>query len=250
MTPATKHILVVDDDAQIRHLLHEYLTGSGFRVSGVGSGTEARAAFARGDVDMVLLDIVLPDIDGTALAKEFFAISDKPIIMLTVKGEEVERIVGLELGADDYITKPFSPRELLARIRAIFRRTRTDTAASGTMENAVTVFAFGNWELHPATRRLVRHDGEERRLTASEFGLLNAFIRRPKHVLTREQLLASSRSDPDAVFDRSIDYLILRLRRKLEDVPRKPELIKTEHGIGYVFAVDVSRRSVTQPLDA
>lgn len=241
----TKHILVVDDDAQIRQLLYEYLTTAGFQVSTVGNGLAARAAFAEKPIDMVLLDIVLPDIDGTTLAKEFLASSDTPIIMLTVKGEEIERVVGLELGADDYITKPFSPRELLARIRAIFRRAAASVSHAQANTEFDPIFIFGEWELHPATRRIVKADGTERRLTASEFGLLSAFLQRPKHVLTRDQLLAFSRADPEAVYDRSIDYLILRLRRKLEDVPRQPRIIKTEHGVGYVLAVDVAKRPVS-----
>lgn len=241
MTRANKNILVVDDDAQIRDLLYQYLSGAGFRVSTVGDGAAARAALAVQSIDMILLDIVLPDVDGITLAKEFCASSDTPILMLTVKGKEVERVIGLELGADDYITKPFSPRELLARIKAVFRRTATVQPSPHDPDAATMVFLFGQWELNPATRRLKRADGEERRLTASEFGLLTAFLRRPKQILSREQLLASSRDDPTAVYDRSIDYLILRLRRKLEDSPRRPTLIQTEHGVGYIFAVDVSK---------
>lgn len=239
-----KHILVVDDDAQIRQLLDEYLSEAGFRISTVGDGAAARAAVTGQSIDMILLDIVLPDVDGITLAKEFCASGDIPVLMLTVKGEEIERVVGLELGADDYITKPFSPRELLARIKAVFRRTEAATAPQHESADTVTIFSFGEWQLNPATRRLTRSDGEQRRLTASEFSLLSTFMHRPKHVLTREQLLAFSRADPHAVFDRSIDYLILRLRRKLEDVPRRPQLIKTEHGVGYVFAADVTKRRV------
>lgn len=244
----SKHILVVDDDAQIRQLLDEYLTSSGFHVSTVDNGLAARAAFSKNSFDMVLLDIVLPDIDGTILAKEFLANSDTPIIMLTVKGEEIERVVGLELGADDYVTKPFSPRELVARIRAILRRAATSDQVQRDTD-CDPIYIFGGWELHPTSRRIVRRDGKERRLTATEFGLLTAFVHRPKHVLTREQLLTFSRADPEAVFDRSIDYLILRLRRKLEDVPRRPQIIKTEHGVGYVLAVDVTKRFASNSRD-
>ena len=246
MVAPGKRLLVIDDDVQIRKLLDEYLTEVGFDVTVVGDGASARSQFRSSEIDLILLDIVLPDTDGITLAKEFRETSDTPIVMLTVKGEELERIMGLELGADDYVTKPFSPRELAARVNAIFRRIdagkERDDAADE--RETATVYHFGDWSLDPATRRISRTDGEQRRLTAAEFRLLMAFLRNPRHVLSREQLLTLSRADPSEVYDRSIDYQILRLRRKLDDVPRSPKLIKTEHGIGYVFDAMVTKTAI------
>lgn len=236
-----KHLLAVDDDAQIRDLLSDYLGQAGFRVTAVGDGESARKALAAGGVDLIILDVVLPDTDGVSLAREIRGSSDVPIIMLTTKSDEVERVVGLEVGADDYVPKPFSPRELLARIKSIFRRFDTAREKARQADDIRLSMRFSDWELDLTSRHLSRKGGESVQLTNAEFNLLAAFVERPQRVLSRDQLLELSRSDPEAVFDRSIDYLILRLRRKIEDDPRNPKLIKTEHGAGYVFTPKVER---------
>lgn len=241
MDNIARRILVLDDDPQIRELLTEYLGEAGFDVQAVGTGAEFSNAIQRDDYDLIIFDLLLPDADGVTLIQEFRGSRDTPIVILTTKSDEVERIVGLEVGADDYVSKPFSPRELLARIKSIFRRIDTSSRRVRAERSAHPRVAFDDWRLDLASRRLVNREGIEQRLTNSEFQLLAAFVERPRHVLSREQLLASSRSDPDAVFDRSIDYLVLRLRRKLEANPRRPEIIKTEHGAGYVFTPDVVR---------
>lgn len=236
-----KHLLAVDDDAQIRDLLSDYLGQAGFRVTAVGDGESARKALAAGGVDLIILDVVLPDTDGVSLAREIRGSSDVPIIMLTTKSDEVERVVGLEVGADDYVPKPFSPRELLARIKSIFRRFDVAREKARQADDIRLSMRFSDWELDLTSRHLSRKGGESVQLTNAEFNLLAAFVERPQRVLSRDQLLELSRRDPEAVFDRSIDYLILRLRRKIEDDPRNPKLIKTEHGAGYVFTPKVER---------
>lgn len=236
-----RHILVLDDDPQIRKLLTDYLGDAGFVVGTASSGAAFEAA-CRGKIwDLVIFDLLLPDCDGIDLIRDFKSVSDTPIVILTTRSDDVDRILGLEIGADDYVSKPFVPRELLARIRSIFRRIDTSRRLAQAKEALHLRVAFADWQLDLATRRLCRNDGREARLTNSEFQLLSAFVERPRHVLNREQLLEYSRRDPEAVFDRTIDYLVLRLRRKLEEDSRHPELIKTEYGAGYVFTPEVHR---------
>lgn len=237
----SKRILVVDDDPQIQELLSDYLGNAGFGVETVGTGAAFRSMIEASEFHLIVLDLLLPDIDGITLARELRRNSDTPIIILTMKSDEVERIVGLEIGADDYVSKPFNPRELLARINSLFRRIEAADARARTPEDLHLRVRFADWELDMTSRHLKHKDGTESRLTNAEYQLLVTFVENPQKVLTRDQLLEHSRSDPGAVFDRAIDYLILRLRRKLEQDPRHPKLIKTEHGAGYIFTPRVVR---------
>ena len=233
-----RHILVVDDDADLRQMVADYLTDYDLRVTGVADGSGMRDAIAREVVDLVLLDLKLPSEDGMNLARELREKSSVPIIILTGRKDDVDRIMGLELGADDYLTKPFNLRELLARIRAILRRTQAHpvTQVEGRAPQA---FRFGGWELDLRSRRLTSGAGERVDLTHAEYALLAAFLGAPERILSREKLLELSRGNDDNVFDRSIDVQILRLRRKIESDPSRPQLIRTERGAGYFFNAQV-----------
>jgi DNA-binding response OmpR family regulator len=233
-----KHVLAVDDDAAMRVMIADYLADHGFRVSTAGGGAEMARLLTGPPVDLVLLDIRLTDADGLDLLRDIRTQSALPIIVMSGhRREEVDRVVGLELGADDYLTKPFSMRELLARIRAVLRRVHT-TPPSG-QEKGRTRYRFNDWELNLRTRRLTSPGGEDVPLTKGEFSLLAAFVAAPQRVLTREQLLTATRVHDQEIFDRSIDVQVLRLRRKLEADPSNPRLIRTERGVGYVFAAAV-----------
>jgi two-component system OmpR family response regulator len=231
-TPAVEaaHILVVDDDAAIRNLVGEYLAANEFQVSLAETGAEMDKVLAAHMVDLVVLDLKLPDEDGLAIARRLRESLDLPIIILTGRKEEVDRVMGLELGADDYVTKPFSQRELLARIKAVLRRTESKREAR--RGESVRMYKFAGWELNTGTRRLKSTAGVAVDLTNSEYALLVAFLRSPQRVLSRDQLLEASRLHDD-IYDRSIDVQILRLRRKIEESPNSPSLIKTERGAGY-----------------
>jgi len=233
-----RHILVVDDDADLRRMVADYLNDYELRVTGVADGPAMRDVIAREAVDLVLLDLKLPSEDGMNLARELRAASSVPIIILTGRKDEVDRIMGLELGADDYLTKPFNLRELLARIRTILRRTQAHSAAQGE-GRAPRALRFAEWELDPRSRRLTSNDGERVELTHAEFALLSAFLGAPERILSREQLLELSRGNDENAFDRSIDVQILRLRRKIESDPSRPKLIRTERGTGYFFNAQV-----------
>jgi two-component system, OmpR family, response regulator len=228
--PLEAHILVVDDDLAIRDLIKEYLTENDFQVSVAESGADMDRVLAVDIVDLVILDLKLPDEDGLAIARRLRESLDIPIIILTGRKEEVDRVMGLELGADDYVTKPFSQRELLARIKAVLRRTEGKRATR--RGESVRAFRFGGWELNTGTRKLRAPDGHNVELTNSEYALLVAFLKAPGRILTRDQLLESSRLHDD-IYDRSIDVQILRLRRKIEESPNQPTLIRTERGAGY-----------------
>jgi two-component system OmpR family response regulator len=234
----TPHLLVVDDDREIRDLLTRFLRQHGFRVTAAADGRRMHEALADGRFDLVVLDLMLPGEDGLSLCRRLRAESDLPVIMLTAMGEETDRIVGLELGADDYVAKPFNPRELLARIRAVLRRPRGASGpGTGTAgEEAGAVLAFDGWRLDVARRELRRADGTLVTLTAGEFDLLLALAERPGRVLSRDQLLDLTRGREAQPFDRSVDVQLSRLRRKIEDDPKEPRLIKTVRGGGYVFA--------------
>lgn len=236
---AKRHILAVDDDPTMRELIADYLTNHGFRVSVASGGVDMARILAEEPVDLVVLDLQLAGEDGLQLVNELRTQSNLPIIVITGHWrDEVDRIVGLELGADDYLTKPFSLRELLARVRAVLRRAEVDRAAP-QVDGGGARYRFAGWELNLRTRRLTSRTGTSVGLTVGEFNLLAAFIRSPQQVLSREQLLAATRLHDEEVFDRSIDVQILRLRRKLEIDSSAPELIKTERGVGYVFAAPV-----------
>jgi DNA-binding response OmpR family regulator len=229
-----RHILVVDDDADLRQMVADYLNDYDLRVTGAADGSAMRNAIAHEVVDLVLLDLRLPSEDGMILARELRETSNVPIIILTGRKDDVDRILGLELGADDYLTKPFNLRELLARIRAILRRTQAHPVPH-VEGRAPQAFRFGAWELNLRSRRLTSNDGERVELTHAEFALLAAFLGAPERILSREQLLELSRGNDENVFDRSIDVQILRLRRKIESDPSRPKLIRTERGAGYFF---------------
>ena len=236
------HVLAVDDDESVRNLIAEYLTESGFRVTTVGNGRDMAAALAADPVDLIVLDVKLPGEDGFTLARNVRQTSNVPIIMLTGQGHEVDRVLGLELGADDYLVKPFSPRELLARIKAVLRRfssNRSDHAAGhARREGDLRTYRFSGWELSTGTRRLLSPSGQRVELTNGEYALLMTFLKAPRAVLSRDQLLEGSRLHDD-IYDRSIDVQILRLRRKIEADPNEPRLIRTERGAGYFFDSDV-----------
>jgi two-component system, OmpR family, response regulator len=240
-----QHILVVDDDESIRSLIHEYMTENGYRVTTAANGTEMQTALGHEDVDLIVLDVKMPGEDGFSLARAVRQSSDVPIVMLTGQSHEVDRVLGLELGADDYLTKPFSPRELLARIKAVLRRYDAGSkeeeapAVASRRETELRVYKFSGWELSTGTRRLTSPQGTRVELTNGEFALLITFLKAPKRVLSRDQLLESSRLHDD-IYDRSIDVQILRLRRKIEGDPNQPKLIRTERGAGYIFNSDVS----------
>jgi two-component system OmpR family response regulator len=233
------HILVVDDDREIRDLLSRFLERNRFRVTSARDGREARRAWPLGHYQLVVLDLMLPGEGGLELARWLRQQGDVPIVMLTAMGEETDRIIGLELGADDYVPKPFNPRELLARIRAVLRR--TSERAEKKVEPAAKSVRFSGWTLEPARRRLLNPDGAEVALTGGEYDLLVALVERANRVLTRDMLLDLLRGRQAGPFDRAIDVAISRLRRKLEDDGRHAQLIKTVRGGGYVLAAEIER---------
>jgi two-component system OmpR family response regulator len=229
------HVLVVDDDEEIRKLLGRYLGTQGFRVSLAADGRGMEECLAASKIDLIVLDVMLPDTLGLDLCRKLRERSKVPIILLTALKEDVDRIVGLELGADDYVGKPFNPRELVARIRAVLRRTE-EQGKDAVPESKV--FRFDGFTADRNTRRVSASDGNEVPLTSAEFELLLAFLERPGRVLSRDQLLDITQGRESAPFDRSIDVLVSRLRRKLGDVGGA-QLIKTQRNGGYQFAVRV-----------
>jgi two-component system, OmpR family, response regulator len=233
------HVLAVDDDPSVRQLVLEYLVENELRVTAVATGAEVATVMARETVDLVILDRRLKGEDGMQIARRLREDSAIPILMLTGLAEEADRVMGLELGADDYLTKPFSPRELLARIRALLRRARTQATVADEIAR-VRAYRFGPWELSIGLRKLKAPDGQKVDLTNGEFSLLVAFLSAPQRVLTRDQLLELSRLHNAEVYDRSIDVQILRLRRKIEADPAHPQFIKTERGAGYLFDAEVA----------
>jgi two-component system, OmpR family, response regulator len=238
MPAAATHVLVVDDDPSVRQMIVDYLGDNEMQVTAVASGREIAGVTAREMVDLVILDLKLPGEDGMDIARRIRADSDMPIIMLTGRKEEADRVMALELGADDYLTKPFSPRELLARIRALLRRSRAnETVADGLVK--IRAYRFAGWELNVRVRRLKAPGGELMTLRNAEFNLLAAFLSSPQRVLTREQLLSMSHLHNDEVYDRAIDTQVGRLRKKLEEHGAGQELIRTERGAGYVLTVAV-----------
>jgi two-component system, OmpR family, response regulator len=230
----TTHILVVDDDPQIRSMLHDYLTENGMRVSGAANSVEMTRSLAEETIDLVVLDLRLGGEDGMAIARMLRSQYTVPIVMLTGVRDEADRVMGLELGADDYIVKPFSPRELLARIRTVLRRARAP-AIEAERPREVRAYRFGPFELNLRTRRLKRSEGKQLSLTNGEFNLLAALLAAPGRVLTRDQLLEASRVHDNEVYDRAIDIQVLRLRRKIETDAAHPQYIVTERGAGYIF---------------
>lgn len=238
------HILVVDDDGRIRSMLRRYLTDEGFRVSDAEDGTAMRSVLETEPVDLVLLDLVMPGEDGFTLARHIRQHGGTPIIMLTGKGDLIDKVAGLEAGADDYIPKPFHLREVLARIRTVLRRTQPTAAPDSTNAAAKTrdceILGFDGWQLNLAKRELRRSGGEPVALTTGEFDLLRAFALNANRVLNRDTLMDIVKGREWTAYDRSIDAQVVRLRKKLESDPGDPQLIKTVRGAGYLFAATVS----------
>ena len=235
-------VLLVDDDIHIRQLLKDYLSDFGMSVVAVADGKLMAEALGSGSFDLLILDLMLPGEDGLSLCKELRSKSDIPILMLTARGETMDRIVGLEVGADDYIVKPFEPRELVARIQTILRRARGSRDSVSQKEHAQEKMArFMGWQLNYVLRQVVSPRGLVVPLSNAEFRLLKVFIEHPCRVLTRDFLLDQARGRNMDLFDRSIDLLVSRLRQKLDDDPRTPTLIKTVRGEGYMLDAKVTR---------
>ena len=244
------HVLIVDDEPRIRTMLRRYLSDEGFQVSDAADGAAMRGVLEREAVDIVLLDLVMPGEDGLSLARFIRQRSETPIIMLTGKGDLIDRVVGLEAGADDYVTKPFELREILARIRTIMRRVTPRPAPAATpgapggpaptaVAHAGEALRFAGWRLDLMRRELARADGAIIPLTGGEFDLLRVFAQHPNRVLSRAQLLDLVKGRDWAAYDRAVDTQVGRLRKKVEADPANPSLIKTVRGGGYVFAATV-----------
>lgn len=233
-TTTLARILVVDDDSGLRELLSRYLTEQGYDVVAVGDGTAMDRAMSGASFDLLILDLMLPGEDGLSLLRRVVQKHAIPVIMVSARGEDIDRIIGLEVGADDYIAKPFNPRELLARVRAVLRR-RASTAQEEPLSD--DLHRFGPYEVHLASQRLLR-DGQEVPLTTSEFTLLRVLVEHPQRVLDRNTLLDLIKGYEHQPFDRSIDVRVARLRRKLEDDASNPRYIRTVWGRGYLFAPD------------
>jgi two-component system OmpR family response regulator len=230
-------IVVVDDDAETRDLLQQYLQKQGYRVTTAADGKGLWKALDKASPDLVVLDVMLPGQDGLELCRDLRSRSDIPVIMLTARGEETDRIVGLEMGADDYLAKPFNPRELLARIKSVLRRARS---LPGNLRQApVRAYLFAGWTLDMATRNLTAPDGVVVPMSGTEFKLLSSFLLHPNRLLTRDQLLDLMDARGGGPFDRAIDVQMSRLRQRLRDDAREPRLIKTVRGEGYLLAVAV-----------
>ena len=230
-------ILIVDDEADIREPLAEYLIRNELNVVMAGSAAEARTQINQSEVDLIILDIMMPNEDGLSLCRDLRTRSDVPIILLTARTDDIDRIIGLEMGADDYIGKPFSPRELLARIKAVLRR--TGPRSNRLQVQGQRVYSFNTWLVNVDERNLMSVDGVNVPMGDAEFRLLLAFVTRPGQVLSRSQLLDLADAREADPFDRSIDNRIVRLRRKLEEDPANPSLIKTVRSGGYVFTAQV-----------
>ncbi len=237
----TDHILVVDDDRDIRELVVDYLLKSGYRATGAANGKEMRAVLDKQAVDLVVLDIMMPGDDGLTLCRQLRSgqHKDLPILMLTARHDDMDRILGLEMGADDYVVKPFVARELLARIKAILRRFRT-LPPNLQVTEAGRIIAFGDWQLDTSTRHLLDATGTIVALSGAEYRLLRVFVDHPQRVLTRDQLLNFTQGRDAELFERSIDLLVSRVRQRLNEDVRSPRYIKTVRSEGYVFSMPVS----------
>jgi two-component system OmpR family response regulator len=235
--PSAPHILLVDDEPTLREPLAEYLVGQGFRVTEASGGAAARSHLLGERPDLALVDIMMPGEDGLSLTRHLIEAQDLPVILLTAKGEATDRIVGLEIGADDYVTKPFEPRELVARIRSVLRRAGRSTA----QESEDFLYAFEGWHLDPLKHRLTDPGGSVVAISTAEFRMLKAFLDHPRAVLDRDRLLDMVQGREAQLFDRAVDNQVSRLRRKMEEDSRNPHFIQTVRGGGYRFAADVAR---------
>jgi two-component system OmpR family response regulator len=233
-------ILIVDDDPEIRRLLVDYLERNGFEAVAARDGREMGHALERHAIDLVVLDLMLPDADGLTLCRDLRSRSNLPVLMLTARGEETDRIIGIEMGADDYLVKPFNPRELLARIKTILRRTRA--LPPNLRPEPQRCLVFAGWKLDTATRALTAPDGVATPLSGGEFRLLRVMLDHPNRVLNRDQLMEMIHGRESEPYDRAIDVQVSRLRQRLRDDSREPQLIKTVRGEGYVLAVAVEGR--------
>jgi DNA-binding response OmpR family regulator len=232
------HVLAIDNDPRMRKLIADYLGDNEMRVTALPSGRGIVEAMEKTMIDVVLLDLRLHGEDGLEIARALREQSDVAIIMLSGRSDEADRVMGLEMGADDYLTKPFSPRELLARIRAVLRRARNHETVAGALQR-LRGYRFAGWELNVRVRRLTSPEGTPVRLTNHEFNLLAAFLAAPQRLLSRSQLLGLTRLHDAEVYDRSVDVQVSRLRRKIQPDTRRPALILTERGAGYVFTAEV-----------
>jgi two-component system, OmpR family, response regulator len=233
------HILVVEDDREISRLVGRYLRENDCRVSFAADGREMDERLASSRIDLVVLDVMLPGEDGLSLCRRLRANSHLPVVMLTAKGDELDRIIGIEMGADDYLAKPFNPRELLARIRAVLRRTSLAAVSAG--DAGASLMTFDGWQLNALARTLSNPQGSLVTLTSAEFDLLQALCERSGKILSRDQLLDLTQGRSAGAFERSVDILISRIRRKIERDPHRPELIKTVRSGGYLFTPAVER---------
>ena len=235
--PAPTRLLLVDDEASLREPLAEYLSRQGFAVSQAESAASARSLLLNETPDLALLDIMMPGEDGLSLCRHLIEAKDLPVIFLTARGEATDRIVGLEIGADDYVVKPFEPRELVARIKSVLRR----ASRGGPPPQEDALYEFEGWRLDPVKRRLTDPQGAVVSISAAEFRLLVAFVSNPRKVLDRDRLLDMVQGREAHLFDRAVDNQVSRLRRKLDEDTREPRLIQTVRGGGYVLAADVRR---------
>ena len=241
MTTAPQHLLIVDDDADIRQLLGDYLRENGYRVTSAADGKGMRAVLAAGMPDLIVLDVMLPGEDSISLCRAVRARSEVPIIMLTARGDDTDRIVGLEVGADDYVPKPFNPRELLARVKSVLRR--ANSLPPNLRREETRWFMFAGWSLDAMTRNLTAPDGVVVPLSSTEFKLLRVLLDHPGRVLTRDQLIELMLSRDAGPFDRALDVQVSRLRQRLREDAKDPAIIKTVRGQGYVLAAAVGRES-------
>lgn len=239
-TSAPDHILVVDDDPDIRNLVSRFLEKNGFRVSVATDGKGLQTSLEASQVDLIVLDLMLPDEDGLVLCRNLRSYSNIPVIILSSRGEDVDRIIGLEMGADDYLPKPFHPRELLARVKSVLRRARSLPEKANNTEDNIS-YQFSGWVLDVPTRQLYSPEDEKVFLSGGEFAMLRVFLNFPNRVLSRDQLLDQSHGREIEPFDRTIDMQVSRLRRRLRDDPKNPALIKTVRSMGYVFSVRVEK---------
>ena len=242
---APTHLLLVDDEPSLREPLAEYLSGQGFRVTTAESAAAARSELVGETPDLVLLDIMMPGEDGLSLCRHLVGAKELPVILLTARGEAMDRIIGLEIGADDYVVKPFEPRELVARIRSVLRRANR----VATHPELDALYEFEGWQLDPLKRRLTDPQGSVVPISSAEFRMLVAFLERPRQVLDRDMLLDLVQGREAHLFDRAVDNQISRLRRKMEVDSRDPKLIQTVWGGGYRFAADVRRTAIRPDQD-